>query len=95
MSTTNATNATNCNYGLNYWIALVVQTRRCGHTYVHAGARASAPFSFRAFEHGDIVFSFTGWGRSLQGGGHKYKVHARHSDTGKPVPSKILKTLQA
>lgn len=82
-------------YSLAYWVAQTLHTRRFGATYVHAGARASAPFSFRAFEHGGVTFSFTGWGRSLQGGGHKYKVHARHSDTGKPVPSKILKTLQA
>lgn len=82
-------------YPLAYWVAQTLRTRRFGSTYVHAGARAAAPFSFRAFEHGGIVFSFAGWGRSLQGGGHKYKVHARHSDTGKPVPSNILKTLQA
>lgn len=80
-------------YNLHYWIGLVMQTRRYGRTYVHSGARAAAQFSFRAFEHDGIVFSFTGWGRSLITGGHKYKVHARYSDSGKPVSSKILKTL--
>ena len=70
-----------------------MQTRRYGHTYVHSGARATAQFSFRAFEHNGIIFSFTSWGRSLKTGGHKYKVHARYADSGKPVPSKILKNL--
>lgn len=79
-------------HGLHYWVSLVMQTRRYGHTYVHSGARA-AQFSFRAFEHNGIIFSYTGWGRSLNTGGHKYKVHARYVDNGKPVPSKILKTL--
>ena len=76
---------------LRYWIALTRQTRRFGHTYVHSGARAQS--GHRAFEHGNIVFSFTGWGRSLNTGGHKYKVHARYTDSGKPVPSKILQNL--
>lgn len=76
-------------YGLNYWVAQALKTRRFGHTYVHSGARAAAQFSFRAFQHDGITFSYTGYGRSLQGGGHKYKVHARKD--GKPIPSKVLK----
>lgn len=80
-------------YGLRYWIALTLQTRRYGHTYVHSGARAQS-HGFRAFEHGNILFSFTGWGRSLTTSkGHKYKVHARDAETGKPVAAKILRSL--
>lgn len=80
-------------YGLDYWIALTLQTRRFGHTYVHSGARRQAAFSFRAFEHDGVIFSYSSYGRSLNGGGHKYKVHARHPATGKPVPAKVLKVL--
>lgn len=80
-------------YGLGYWVSLVLQTRRFGHTYVHTGARQNAPASYRAFRHENILFSYSGWGRSLNTGGHKYKVHARYSDTGKPVPAKALKSL--
>ena len=80
-------------YGLQYWIAQTLNTRRFGHTYVHAGARA-AQFAFRAFEHDGITFSYCGWGRSLSTAkGHKYKVHARYTDSDKPVPSKILRSL--
>jgi hypothetical protein len=80
-------------YGLNYWVAQTMTTRRYGHTYVHAGARASANWSWEALTHEGIVFSFTGWGRSLTSRGHKYKVHARYAQTGKPVPSKVLSAL--
>lgn len=79
-------------YGPAYWAKLVLQTRSYGHTYVHSGARKSAPFAFRAFEHNGIVFSYSGYGRSLQTArGHKYKVHARRD--GKPVPTRELKAL--
>ena len=80
-------------YDLRYWINLTLQTRRFGHTYVHAGTRAAAELPFRAFEHNGIRFSFCGWGRSLTTGGHKYKVHARYTDTDKPVPTKVLRSL--
>ena len=86
-------------YGLNYWTALVKQTRRFGHCYVHAAARSQSFAPFRAFEaeHNgrEVRFSFTGWGRSLQSAnGHKYKAHARYADTGEPVPSKHLGSLR-
>lgn len=71
-------------FDARYYAAQVLKTRSFGHTYVHSGGR-------RAFEHGDIYFSVSGYGRSLQGGGHKYKVHAYRD--GKPVPSKELKAL--
>jgi hypothetical protein len=80
-------------YGPSYWAALTIQTRRFGHTYVHSPARKSAGFRWKAYEHAGIVFSYGGWGRSLDTGGHKYKVHARYAETNKPVPSKVLKSL--
>jgi hypothetical protein len=84
---------TTAQFGLQYWIAQTLKTRSFGHTYVHAAARAEADFAFRTFEHDGIIFSYTGWGRSLNTGGHKYKVHARYSDSGKPVPAKVLRSL--
>lgn len=94
MNTTTDTASASTTYGLRYWIAQTMQTRHWGHTYVHTGARSQAPFRFRAFEHDGITFSFCSWGRSLNTAkGHKYKVHARYSDSGKPVPTKVLKTL--
>lgn len=79
-------------HDLQYWVALTLQTRRYGHTYVHSAARAGAKFPFAAFEHDGITFSYSGYGRSLTTSkGHKYKVHARRD--GKPVPSKTLKSL--
>jgi hypothetical protein len=71
----------------------VLQTRRFGHTYVHAAVRMAVDFNWH-HKVGDVVFSINGYGRSLQGGGHKYKVHARY-DNGKPVPSKVLKSIAA
>jgi hypothetical protein len=68
-----------------YFAAQALQTRSYGHVYVHVGAPAE-------FQHGDITFSVTGYGRSLQSGGHKYKVHATRN--GKPVSSTELRTLR-
>ena len=96
----NTTASTATTYGLSYWTALVNQTRRFGHCYVHAGARHSPGFAFHCFtaRQGDreVLFSYTGWGRSLTTRkGHKYKVHARYADDFKPVPSKHLAELVA
>ena len=71
-------------FNLDYYIAQAIKTRTFGHTYVHAGGRAQ-------FGHGDITFCVTGYGRSLQGGGHKYKVSATRD--GKPVPTVELRAL--
>ena len=71
-------------FDLAYYIAQAIKTRQFGHTYVHAGGRAQ-------FDHGDIVFYVTGYGRSLQSGGHKYKVLATRD--GKTVPTAELRTL--
>jgi hypothetical protein len=66
---------------------LVLKTRTFGHCYVKVGDR----HKFGTVD--GITYSFTSYGRSLQGGGHKYKVHANYSETGKPVPTKALKAL--
>jgi hypothetical protein len=71
-------------FGLAYYIAQAIKTRQFGHTYVHTGGRAQ-------FQHGDITFFVTGYGRSLQGGGHKYKVSATRD--GKTVPTAELRAL--
>jgi hypothetical protein len=72
---------------LNYWTGRALATRDFGHTYVHADWRG------QDYVHGDIVFAWSGFGRSLLSGGHKYKVHARYIATGEPVPTKVLKSL--
>lgn len=72
---------------LNYWIGCTLRTRAFGHTYVHAAWRGED------YIHEDILFVWSGWGRSLLSGGHKYKVHARYRSTGEPVPTKVLKSL--
>jgi cation transport regulator ChaC len=65
----------------NYYKALVRKTRAYGSCYLHAGLPAS-------FEADGIAYTVTGYGRSLQSGGHKYKAYA-HRD-GKVVPTKAL-----
>jgi len=72
---------------LYYWSGRALATRDFGHTYVHAAWRGEN------YVHENIVFAWSSWGRSLAGGGHKYKVHARYTTTGEPVPTKILKSL--
>lgn len=72
---------------LKYWVGQARTTRDYGHTYVHAAWRGED------YVHEDIVFSWSGWGRSLLSNGHKYKVHARYITTGDPVPTKVLKSL--
>ena len=71
-------------FDLAYYIAQVIKTRQFGHTYVHAGAP-------HELHHGDVTFFVTGYGRSLQSGGHKYKVSATRD--GKPVPTVELRAL--
>jgi hypothetical protein len=87
------TQTTSKTYGLSYWIAQTLKTRRYGFTYIHVGAREAARASFCAYvdDASGILFRFRSYGRSLSSGGHKYKVHARKD--GKPVPTKVLKTL--
>jgi hypothetical protein len=71
-------------FDLAYYIAQAIKTRQFGHTYVHTGGRAQ-------FQHGDITFFVTGYGRSLQSGGNKYKVLACRD--GKTVPVAELRAL--
>ena len=70
-----------------YWKALAAQTRRFGHTYVHAAARA-AVMGWKGITIEGIHYTYAGFGRSLESGGHKFKVRAHCG--GKPVPSKEL-----
>ncbi len=77
-------------------ITYVVHTRRYGQCYVHACVRRSA-FRFDGVlgevNGRQVRLTWTGWGRSLQSGGHKYKAHARYADDGKPVPTKLLRAI--
>lgn len=80
---------TNYSPSVSYYASRVLETRRYGHTYVHAACRGYLNYGTIP---GDISFSVSGWGRSLQSGGHKFKVHARRN--GKPVPSTELRAIQ-
>lgn len=68
-------------FNVQYYVSLVRKTRTFGSCYLHAEAPAE-------FEHNGIKFAVTGYGRSLQGGGHKFKAYA-HRD-GKIVRTKEL-----
>ena len=74
----------------------VTQTRKFGHTYVHANIRAAVT-GWQGVEgslNGErVVATYSGYGRSLQGGGHKYKAHCRYVATGKPVPTKLIASI--
>ena len=73
-----------------YWARLARVTRQWGHCYVHASKRANG---WTSCNYEGITFTYSSYGRSLAGGGHKYKVHARYMATGEPVPTKVLKSL--
>lgn len=76
----------------NYWIARVLETRKFGHTYVHAAHRFHlSTDSIQTC--GEIVFSYGGYGRSLQAGGNKYKAYAHYIYNKKPVPTKMLRSI--
>ena len=72
-------------------------TRQYGSTYVYAAVR-NAVHGWQGVEgtlNGErVVATFCGYGRSLQGGGHKYKAHLRFVASGKPVPSKLISSIQ-
>lgn len=72
-----------------YWALLVKQTRSFGSTYVHAAARQSV-MGWQGVTIDGIKYTYRSYGRSMQAGGHKYKVHAHYTETGKPVPTKDL-----
>jgi len=73
----------------------VTQTRRFGSTYVHATVRASVTGQgITGTLNGEpVVATYSGYGRSLQGGGHKYKAYCRYVASGKPVPSKLIASI--
>ena len=81
---------------LHALIGYVEKTRRYGHTYVHASVRQQT-YGWEGvhakLDNREVKLTYTGWGRSLSSGGHKYKAHARFSDSGKPVRSKDLLNL--
>ena len=94
MNTSEANSSTSSTeYGLNYWAAQTLKTRRFQYTYVHVGARKPSRYEPCEYQINGITFSYSSYGRSLGLGGHKYKVRARYIDTNKPVPSKVLKSL--
>ena len=67
-----------------YWAALALETRKWGQCYVHAARRAgwTSPDGTH--------YTVGGFGRSLQSGGHKYKVHAM-DPSGKPTSTRDLR----
>jgi hypothetical protein len=68
----------------------VLQTRRFGYVYVPTAARQSITSWEGLFADG-VRYYYTSYGRSLQSGGHKYKVYAVDSQTNKPVSSRLLR----
>ena len=77
---------------LRYWVALTLATRAYGSCYLHKDKRG-IDYTHDGDPTGYIVFVWRSYGRSLAGGGHRYKVSARYTQTGKPVPTKVLKSL--
>jgi hypothetical protein len=86
----------NSSHYLPNLVSYVLATRLYGNCYVHANVRKSM-FGFEGIiaEVGGrpCRLTWTGWGRSLQSNGHKYKAHARYCDDGKPVPTILLRTI--
>ena len=76
---------------LKYWVSMTIATRTWGHTYIHKSMRGIDYCHSHCS--GDIAFAWGSYGRSLSGGGHKYKVRSVYVATGRPVPTKILKSL--
>jgi len=76
---------------LQYWIKATLATRAFGHTYIHKNMRGID--YCHSHESGDMTFIWGSYGRSLAGGGHKYKVRAVYTATAQPVPTKVLKSL--
>ena len=67
-----------------YWINLVEQTRSYGACYVRVAYRDGGTC-------GNVVFSWTYYGRSYEGGGHKHKAYAHRISDGTIVRSKDLR----
>lgn len=98
ITTTDSSNTASTEVSIKSLIPYVRQTRQYGHTYVHAAVRDSVAGwqgLTGTLDGRDVRVTFSGYGRSLQAGGHKYKAHARFTDTGKPVASKDLTRIEA
>jgi hypothetical protein len=99
MNTTNTTTTTTTNADIvAMLVSNVAQTRRYGSTYVKAAVRADVMGWKGASGHvngREVKITFSGYGRSLQVGGHRYKAYANFADTGKPVPTTQLHTIKA
>ena len=71
----------------------VLDTRRFGVTYIHADLR-NAHFGWKGIEvvidGKTAVIKWSGYGRSLNAGGHKYKAYCNWAEDGRPVPTKRL-----
>ena len=65
----------------------VARSRQYGYVYVRVANRQDTTGTVKGR---DVVLSCSGFGRSLQAGGHKYKAYANYRDNGKPVASKDL-----
>ena len=52
-----------------YYAGLIATTKKFGYCYAHSGMRGGIAFD-------GIRYHVAGFGRSLEGGGHKYKVTA-------------------
>lgn len=73
-----------------YWLGRVLDTRTYGVTYVHTSMRNNYAYAcVHVFK--DITFTYRGYGKSLIGGGHKYKAYAHRGS--KPVPTKEIKAM--
>lgn len=78
-------------------VGYVTDTRRYGQTYLHAPVRRSIPADgvLGSVEGRAVRITYRGWGKSLLSKtGHKYKVHANYTDSGKPVPSNLLNAIR-
>jgi hypothetical protein len=70
------------------WIGKVAQTRQYGETYIPVASRGGLTA-------GGIRFSWSYYGKSEQGGGHKHKAYAHDAETGEIVRSSTLRKLAA
>jgi hypothetical protein len=77
---------------MNPPIHYVSDTRRFGHTYIHASIRRDYAAGIPCTLDGvPCLLTWAGYGRSLLSKrGHKYKAYLNYSDSGKPVPTKQL-----
>lgn len=71
------------------WAGYVADTRNKhgdGSCYVHAVERGPA----RSWEYAGMRFTWTSWGRSINGGGHKHKAYCHYAATGNVMRTKDM-----